>query len=68
VPRVVELLEPPAGILTGPVLSRVAKYPRLRYMGSKYRVIPHLVALFSEMTFDSVLDAFSGSGQDSDGE
>jgi len=31
-------------------------------MGSKYRVIPYLVEIFSELSFESALDAFSGSG------
>ena len=37
-------------------------YPRLRYMGSKYKVIPHLERIFSSLDFDTALDAFSGSG------
>jgi len=40
----------------------VAKYPRLRYMGSKYRVMPHLVNVFTELEFDTAVDAFTGSG------
>ncbi len=42
--------------------ARTRLYPRLRYMGSKYRVIPHLAAVLSGLRFDTVLDAFSGSG------
>ena len=45
-----------------PALPRTATYPRLRYMGSKYRVVPHLLRVFSEIPFDRALDAFSGSG------
>lgn len=41
---------------------RTRRYPRLRYMGSKYRVIPHLTAIFADLQFDRALDAFSGSG------
>ncbi len=37
-------------------------YPRLRYMGSKYKVVPHLERIFSSLDFDTVIDAFSGSG------
>ncbi len=37
-------------------------YPRLRYMGSKYKVIPHLERVFSNLEFDTAIDAFSGSG------
>lgn len=45
--------------LTAPPLS---VYPRLRYMGSKYRLLPELYQIFAELEFDSALDAFSGSG------
>ena len=41
---------------------RTQRYPRLRYMGSKYRVIPHLAGIFADLCFDRALDAFSGSG------
>lgn len=44
------------------VVDRVSSYPRLRYMGSKYRLIPRLVELFAEIGGRSALDAFSGSG------
>lgn len=58
----VALNAPPTGLLTGPVLDQVAEYPRIRYMGSKYKVIPYLVGILSELSFESALDAFSGSG------
>jgi len=41
---------------------RTQRYPRLRYMGSKYRVVPHLAGIFADLCFDRALDAFSGSG------
>lgn len=44
------------------VLAQVARFPRLRYMGSKYRLVPHLAALFGELGARTTLDAFSGSG------
>ncbi len=44
------------------VLAQVARYPRLRYMGSKYKVAPHLVDVFAGLDFDTAIDAFSGSG------
>lgn len=44
------------------VVDRVAQYPRLRYMGSKYRLVPHLASLFDELAPRTALDAFSGSG------
>ena len=28
--------------------DRVSEFPRLRYMGSKYRLIPHLAEVFTE--------------------
>jgi adenine-specific DNA-methyltransferase len=44
------------------VVAQVATFPRIRYMGSKYRLVPHLTALFDELDGRTVLDAFSGSG------
>src|SRR6266540_3974346 len=43
-------------------VRRVADFPRLRYMGSKYRLIPHLAGVFAEVGGRTALDAFSGSG------
>lgn len=43
-------------------VSRVASFPRLRYMGSKYRLIPSLASVFTDLGGGTVLDAFSGSG------
>lgn len=37
-------------------------YPRIRYMGSKYKLLPHLAEVFSEVGGQTALDAFSGSG------
>lgn len=49
--------------LLGPLsaVSRVSEFPRLRYMGSKYRLIPCLAEVFTELGGDTALDAFSGS-------
>jgi DNA adenine methylase/adenine-specific DNA-methyltransferase len=44
------------------VLARVAAFPRLRYMGSKYRMAAALVRVFAEIGGHTALDAFSGSG------
>jgi adenine-specific DNA-methyltransferase len=44
------------------VANRTAAFPRLRYMGSKYRLIPHLTEVFSEIGGQTALEAFSGSG------
>lgn len=43
-------------------IAAAARYPRLRYMGSKYRLVPHLIELFAEIGGRTALDAFSGSG------
>lgn len=43
-------------------LLRALTYPRLRYMGSKYRLAPHLAATFNGLGGSTLLDAFSGSG------
>jgi adenine-specific DNA-methyltransferase len=59
------LLGPPAtprSLAVQDVLAQVARYPRLRYMGSKYQVIPHLVDVFAGLDFDTAIDPFSGSG------
>jgi len=44
------------------VVRRASRFPRLRYMGSKYRLIPHLASAFTELGGATALDAFSGSG------
>jgi len=45
-----------------PALTRAVKFPRLRYMGSKYKLLPHLAAVFAEVGGTTALDAFRGSG------
>lgn len=37
-------------------------FPRMRYMGSKYKVVPALLDILDGLEFSTVLDAFSGSG------
>jgi DNA adenine methylase/adenine-specific DNA-methyltransferase len=44
------------------VAEMAARFPRLRYMGSKYKLVPHLIQVFKEIGGDSAIDAFSGSG------
>lgn len=44
------------------VLDRVSRYPRLRFMGSKFKVIPYFYDVFAKYDSERVLDAFSGSG------
>src|SRR6266702_6223089 len=52
--------ELPAGVALA--ASRVTTFPRLRYMGSKYRLAPQLAEVFAEVGGRTALDAFSGSG------
>jgi DNA adenine methylase/adenine-specific DNA-methyltransferase len=42
--------------------GRVRRFPRLRFMGSKYRLLPWINGVLGKLEFDSALDAFSGSG------
>lgn len=42
--------------------NRINSYPLLRYMGSKYKLIPWIHETLSSLDFDSAFDAFSGSG------
>jgi adenine-specific DNA-methyltransferase len=52
--------QPAPGQITA--ASRVGEFPRLRYMGSKYRLVPYLAEVFTELGGETALDAFSGSG------
>lgn len=45
-----------------PLPARALDYPQLRFMGSKYRLLPWIHEVVAPLQFDSVLDAFSGSG------
>lgn len=49
------LLEPKA-------MDRMEAFPLMRYMGSKYKLIPWLHETLSDLEFNTALDAFSGSG------
>lgn len=39
-----------------------SSYPQLRFMGSKHRLLPWLESVFSQLSFETALDGFSGSG------
>ena len=38
------------------------RYPQLRFMGSKHRLLPWIESVLAELDFTTALDAFSGSG------
>lgn len=57
------LPEPESEKTAAPTLPRrVRDYPQLRFMGSKHRLLPWLHEILGQVEFDTVLDAFSGSG------
>ena len=73
----VELVTAAAGEATAAVPARVAAFPRLRYMGSKYALLPVLHDVFSRVAPvpdggpvhaggaarpSTAIDAFGGSG------
>lgn len=44
------------------MIEQLERYPQVRYMGSKHRLLPWIRDVTAALPFDSVLDAFSGSG------
>jgi adenine-specific DNA-methyltransferase len=42
--------------------DRLGNYPRIRFMGSKYRLAPKLAEIFEDLPPGPAVDAFSGSG------
>lgn len=42
--------------------ERMQRFPQLRYMGNKYRLLPWIHDVLAELPFETALDAFSGSG------
>lgn len=52
----------PSAVSREAAVERAFTYPRLRYMGSKYRLIPALAEVFEEVGGSTALDAFCGSG------
>lgn len=42
--------------------ARVRDFPQVRFMGSKYRLLPWIYTVISNLSFESAGDAFSGSG------
>jgi DNA adenine methylase/adenine-specific DNA-methyltransferase len=44
------------------VAEQLRRYPRLRFMGSKYKLAPRLAEVFDGLPAGPAVDAFSGSG------
>ncbi len=42
--------------------GRVRRYPQLRFMGSKFRLLPWVCEILQGLEYETALDAFSGSG------
>ncbi len=47
---------------TGHFPEIVRSYPMMRYMGSKFRLLPWIHSVLEDIEFDSALDGFAGSG------
>jgi len=57
------LTDPVDGVAATPSpAERLSRYPRFRFMGSKYRLAPKLVEIFETLPAGPAVDAFSGSG------
>ncbi len=56
----IELQMPLIPAATG-LPSELANFPRFRYMGSKFRLLPWIHDTLSDIDFESATDAFSGS-------
>jgi adenine-specific DNA-methyltransferase len=44
------------------IVAKAQTFPRIRYMGSKYRLLPHLERVFAQIGGTTAVDAFCGSG------
>jgi adenine-specific DNA-methyltransferase len=62
-PRKVIPLRPQASVPEIPALpDHAVRYPELRYMGSKKRLLPWIHEVLTALDFETVLDPFSGTG------
>jgi len=52
----------PTETIQDEMIERIQSFPRIRYMGSKYKIVPYLTKIFLELPGQKVLDAFIGSG------
>ena len=48
--------------LTPQLPEQLCRFPRVRFMGSKYRLLPWIYEVLFDLDFNSAIDAFSGSG------
>lgn len=48
--------------LTEPMPAKVGSYPQIRFMGSKFRLLPWIYEILCQIDFNTAADAFSGSG------
>lgn len=46
----------------GTLPDQMGSFPRFRYMGGKFRLLPWIHDNFQELDFETATDAFSGSG------
>ena len=62
--RIAEPVADPAQeeLFDGGFPAIVGRYPQLRFMGSKYRLLPWIHKILSGLDFGTAIDAFSGSG------
>lgn len=50
-----------AELFSGGFPAAIAQFPQLRFMGSKFRLLPWLHKIVSGLKFETAVDAFSGS-------
>lgn len=55
-------IQPPLLTGIGVLPEQMEFFPRFRYMGSKFRLLPWIHDTLAELDFESATDAFSGSG------
>ncbi len=62
--QIAELVIDPAQqeLFEGGYPTALYRYPKLRFMGSKFQLLPWIYKILSGHRFDSAIDVFSGSG------
>jgi adenine-specific DNA-methyltransferase len=65
-PRVYSLsndtMRPDLSLTSRQLVPDYLEYPKLRFMGSKHRLLPWIESVLAPLRFETALDAFSGSG------